>query len=200
MDQLEPRESPLLPLAVLGAVAATAGLTAYLARPTRRSGTSVQHRALVAYLHDHLGGSDVAFQVVDGLVWTAQSREDATLFRRLSNEFEEDRAVVRTLLTQLGASGRSIKRVAGYVSGAVLRVAAGGEPGDLALLRTLEALAIGVQGKRCLWRALQNLGVVPSTVLGMSFVELEARAIHQWEAIEERRRALAALTFGTAAS
>jgi hypothetical protein len=141
----------------------------------------------------------VAFRVVDGLVWTAQSREDATLFRRLSNEFEEDRAVVRTLLTQLGASGRSIKRAAGYASGAVSRVAAGGEPGDLSLLRTLEGLAIGVQGKRCLWRALQSVRAVPSTVLGMSFVELEAKAVRQWEAIEERRRALAALTFGSAA-
>jgi hypothetical protein len=58
----------------------------------------------------------------------------------------------------------------------VLSVTAGGEPGDLSLLRTLEALAIGVQGKRCLWRALQNLRPVLSTVDGMTFIELEARA------------------------
>ena len=80
-----------------------------------------------------------------------------------------------------------------------MRVAAGGEPGDLSLLRTLEGLAIGVQGKRCLWRALQNVRAVPSTVLGMSFVELEAKAVRQWEAIEDRRRTLAVLTFGSAA-
>jgi hypothetical protein len=79
-------------------------------------------------------------------------------------------------------------------------VTAGGEPGDLSLLRTLEALAIGVQGKRCLWRALQNLRTVPSTVQGMNFVELEAKAVHQWEAIEERRRALVERTFSAAAS
>ena len=68
-----------------------------------------------------------------------------------------------------------------------------------ALLRTLEAFAIGVQGKRCLWRALQNLRTVAPAVDDMNFVELEARAVRQWEAIEERRRALVPWTFSAAA-
>ena len=186
------------PLAVLGAVAVTAGLTAYLARPSRRSSTSTRKRqALIAYLRDHLSGSDMAIRVVHRLGSTHKGTEDGTLFRRLSKELEEDRSVVRSLLTRLGASERSIKRAAGSASGAVLSVAAGGEPGDLSLLRTLEALAIGVQGKRCLWRALQSLRTVPSTVHGMNFVELEAKAVRQWEAIEECRRALVERTFST---
>ena len=57
-----------------------------------------------------------------------------------------------------------------------------------------DALAIGVQGKRCMWRVLQNLRAVPSTVDGVNFVELEAKAVRQWEAIEERRRGLAERT------
>jgi hypothetical protein len=73
-------------------------------------------------------------------------------------------------------------------------VAAGGDPGDLSLLRTLEALAVGVQGKRCLWRSLQSLPTMPP-VQGINFVDLEAKAVGQWEAIEERRRAVAARTF-----
>jgi hypothetical protein len=183
------------PLAMFGALAVTVGVTAYLARPARRSASTRYGEALIAYLRDHLSGSDVALRVVHRLGSTHQGHQDRTLFRRLSDEFEEDRAVVRRLLTLLGASGRSIKRAAGYASGAVLSVTAGGEPGDLSLLRTLEALAIGVQGKRCLWRALQNLRTVPSTVDGMTFVELEARAVRQWEAIEGRRRALVERTF-----
>ena len=201
VDRLEARDSSLAPLAVLGAVAVAAGVTAYLAWPARRSSTSLRKRqALIAYLRDHLTGSDVALRVVHRLGSTHQGTEDGALFRRLSTEFEEDRAVVRTLLTQLGASGRSIKRAAGYASGTVLNVTAGGDPGDLSLLRTFEALAIGVQGKRCMWRALQNLRTVPSTVQGMDFVELEAKAVHQWEAIEERRCAFVERTFSAAAS
>lgn len=72
-------------------------------------------------------------------------------------------------------------------SGAALSVTAGGAPGELSLLRTLVALSIGVQCKRCMWRALQNVRTSPSR---MDFVELEAKAIRQWEAIEERRRDL----------
>ena len=182
-------------LAVLGAVAPTAGLTAYLRWPARQSAATRQRRALIAYLRDHLSGADVAIRVVHRLGSTNRNTEDGTLFRRLSEEFEQDHSVVRTLLAQLGASGRSIKRAAGFASGAVLSVPAGGEPGDLALLRTLEALAIGVQGKRCMWRALQSLRIGPPTVNGLDFVELEAKAVRQWEAIEGRRRALVARTF-----
>ena len=194
-----PRDPLQAPLAALGAVAVAAGLTAYLARPARRSSASLRKRqALVAYLREHLSGSDVALRVVHRLGSTHEGTENGTFFRRLSQELEEERSVVRTLLTQLGASGRSIKRAAGYASGAVLSVTAGGEPGDPALLRTFEALAIGVQGKRCMWRALQKLHPVPSTVHGMDFVELEAKAVRQWEAIEERRRALVLQTFSLA--
>jgi hypothetical protein len=195
MSGLRPRDASLAPLAVLGAVAATAGLTAYLTWPAQRSASTRPRRALIAYLRDHLSGADMAIRVVHRLGSTNRSTEDETLFRRLSKEFEEDHSVVRTLLTHLRASGRSIKRAAGFASGAVLSVPAGGQPGDLSLLRTLEALAIGVQGKRCMWRALQNLRVIPSSVGGMNFVELEAKAIRQWEAIEERRRALVTRTF-----
>lgn len=198
-DRLTPRDSSLAPLAVLGAVAVTAGVTAYLLSPARRFSTSTRKRqALIAYLRDHLSGSDMTIRVVRRLGSTHEGTEDGTLFRRLSKELEEDRSVVRALLTRLGASGRSMKRAAGYASGALLSVTAGGAPGDLSLLRTLEALAIGLQGKRCLWRALQHLDTIPSTVHGVNFVDLEAKAVRQWEAIEERRRALVAGTFSVA--
>ena len=195
MSALKPRDASLAPLAVLGAVAATAGLTAYLKWPAPRSASTRQRRALIAYLRDHLSGADMAIRVVHRLGSTNRNTEDGALFRGLSKEFEEEHSVVRTLLTHLGASGRSIKRAAGLTSGAVLSVPAGGEPGDLSLLRTLEALAIGVQGKRCMWRSLQNLRTVPPGIDGTNFAELEAKAIRQWEAIEERRRALVAQTF-----
>jgi hypothetical protein len=188
-----PRSSPAL-VAMLGALAVTAGLKAFLGWPARRSSASTRKReTLIAYLRDHLTGSDAAIRVVHRL-GSMHHGTDGTLFHRLFKEFEEDRSVVHALLAQLGASGRSLKRAAGVASGTMLSVTAGGEPGDLSLFRTLEALAIGVQGKRCMWRALQNLHTIPR-VHGADFLELEAKAIRQWEAIEERRRALVERTF-----
>jgi hypothetical protein len=188
------RDPQLGRLAAMGAVAATAAVTAYLRRPTRnQDAESRKHHALIVYLREHLSGSDVAMRVVSRLGADLHG-QDELLFRRLAKEFEEDRAVVRSLLTQLGASQRSLKRVAGYASGSMLSMTAGGQPGDLALLRTLEGLAIGVQGKRCLWRALQRLGTAPPAG-GLSFTALESKAVRQWEAIERRRRDVTAETF-----
>ena len=187
-------DSSVVPLAMIGALAGTAALTAYLTWPLRRSTAPAKSReALIDYLRDHLSGSDTATRVVQRLASSPESG-NAILFRRLANEFEDERTVVRTLLTQLGASARSVKRAVGLASGAVLGVTAGGEPGDLSLFRTLESLAIGVQGKRCLWRTLQNLPAL-ATDRGMNFGELEAMAVRQWEAIERHRRALMVRTF-----
>jgi hypothetical protein len=188
-------DDPLTRIAALGAVAVAAGLAAYLARPGRRSAPARGQPALIAYLHDHLGGADMAIRVTRRLASTHQATEDRTLFGHLCKEFDEDRAVVQTLLAQLGASRLSMKRASGVTAGTALSVAAGGEPGDLSLFRTLEALAIGVQGKRCLWRALQDLRTAPAGADAMNFAALEARALRQWEAIEARRRALVVETF-----
>jgi hypothetical protein len=189
------------PLALVGAVAVTAGLTTYLAWPARRSGTSTgKRRALATYLRDHLSLSEIALRMVERLAATQQDAAARALFRRLATEFDEDRAVVRGVLAQLGTSGRSVKRVAGIASGAVVSMSSGGEPGDLSLFRTLEALAVGAQGKRCMWRVLQSIRLPPMPGGGIDFVELEAKAIRQWEAIEERRCSLGPRTFGTGAA
>jgi hypothetical protein len=182
--------------ALLGAAAVAVGLATWLVRPARRADPSARRRqALVAYLRDHLSGSDVAVAVVHRLVSTDQSAADRYLFERLAKEFDEDRSVVRTLLNELGASGRSIKRAAGVASGAMLSVTAGGAPGELSLVRTLEGLSIGVQGKRCMWRALQNI----TTPGELDFVALEAKAVRQWDAIEDRRRDLVIRTLSATA-
>jgi hypothetical protein len=187
------------PLAIAGVVA-VAALATYLAGPARRSRAADEKRqSLVAYLRDHLGGADAAIHVVRRLAATHEDTADGHLFRQLAEEFEQDCATVRALFAQLGASARSPKRVAGRASAALLGFIAGGTPGQLSLLRTLEALAIGIQGKRCMWRALQTLDT-PRSTTQINPVELEAKALRQWEAVEGRRRILAAMTFPTPGS
>jgi hypothetical protein len=107
---LKPHDSTLRTLAVLGATAVTAGLTAYLAQPARGVDVATRRRqAFIAYLRDHLSGADLALRVVHRLASTQEDADSGGLFRRLSKELEEERSVVRTLLVQAGASGRSFK-------------------------------------------------------------------------------------------
>ena len=163
-------------------------------RPGDQNGT--KRKALVTYLRDHLAGADTAIQLVQGLRDACRGGPDADLFESLYEQFREDRGVVEGMLAELGYTSGSVKRLAGRATGTALRTVTGGPPGNLSLFRALEALTIGVQGKRCLWRAAQALGSLPQPPGGRSFVALEADAVRQWETIERYRCSLVTRTFG----
>jgi hypothetical protein len=164
-------------------------------RPNAREHGDASRSALAAYLREHLSGADAAIQVVERLKEAHRGTREGTLFATLDQEFRDDRGVVAALLRDLHASPRSAKRLMGQAAGSVLKLAAGGERGELRLFRTLEMLAIGVQGKRCMWRAAQALEPRLQPRGARSFAELEARALDQWEAIERCRRLLVPRTF-----
>ena len=165
--------------------------------PRERPLADERQTALVTYLHEHLTGADAAIRVVERL--RHMQTDERPLFDRLYHEFQADHQVVQGLLTILGVSPGSPKRLVGQASGALLKRLAGGSAGDLSLFRTLEALSIGVQGKRCMWRALETLQPALQPPRPRTFADLDAAAVRQWEAIEQRRILLVPRTFGTTA-
>jgi hypothetical protein len=181
----------------IGAVGLTIAFVA-LRGSKRRQGdeTGEKRKALAAYLRDHLAGADTVIHMVQDLRDANRTNSAGALFESLYEQFREDRGVVEGILAELGYASGSAKRLAGRATGSALRMVAGGTRGDLSLFRTLEALAIGVQGKRCLWRAAQALVALPRPPGRRSFVELEADAVRQWETIEQHRRSLVPDTFG----
>ena len=195
-------------LVVMGAVGAVALVLAARAVPAWRPSRGLVRRVdrtdrrgnLAAYLREHLTGSDAATRVVARLRHTHEGTREGALFRRLHEEFQEEREIVRGLLTDQGFSPRSVKRIAGQLGGLLFQNAGDGARGDPALFRTLEALAIGVQGKRCLWRTLQTLGHELCRFEPQRFPRLESQAAAQWEAIEECRRVLVPLTLAPRAN
>jgi len=183
-------------LGTLGALGLTIAFVALRRSKPRQGDQDLNKRkAFVTYLRDHLAGADTVIQVVHGLRDAYRGSPEGTLFGSLYDQFREDRGVVEGILAELGYTSRSTKRLAGRATGNALRVVAGGAPGDLSLFRSLEALAIGVQGKRCLWRAAQALVGLAHPPGRRSFVELEADAVHQWETIERHRRSVVPGTF-----
>jgi hypothetical protein len=182
---------------ILGALSALGMTMAIVAlrRSKRGQAAGDKRRAWATYLRDHLAGADTAIQMVQGLSEASREGAEGALFESLYEQFREDRGVVEGILAELGYTSRSAKRLAGQATGTALRVVAGGAPGDVSLFRTLEALAIGVQGKRCLWRAAQAVAALPHPPGRRSFVELEADAVRQWETIERHRRSLVPGTF-----
>jgi len=181
-------------LGVLGLTIAVATLRRSKAR--RGDHDRDKRKVLATYLRDHLAGADTAIQMVQGLCKAYRGSPEGALFQFLYDQFREDRGAVEGMLANLGSTSRSVKRLAGRATGSALRTVAGGAPGDMSLFRTLEALAIAVQGKRCLWRAAQALVGLPHPPGRRNFVELEADAVRQWETIERHRRSLVPPTFG----
>jgi hypothetical protein len=163
--------------------------------PGRPDSGADGYEALGRYLRDHLSGSDTALAVVERLQREGDDPGIRSLATALQRDFVEEREVVRTLLSSIGVSGHSTKRAAARVVGGLVGPMAGGRRGELSLLRTLESLAVGVQGKRCLWRALGAAFPARSGAGPRTFVELEAMAVAQWEAIERVRQPLARATF-----
>jgi hypothetical protein len=184
---------------LVGALAVTGlAIAAVTLQQSRRPGRRTpqdRRQALAAYLREHLSGADAAIHLVARLEAMFDGRRDGALFASLHQQLLEDRAVVTTLLQELGMSALSIKRLAGHVTGNVVALAMNGGRGDVSLFRIVEALSIGVQGKRCLWRALQALEPSLRAPGRLQFTDLEARAVEQWEAIERFRQSLATDTF-----
>ena len=183
------------------AVAAAAGLAtlavgAIVQRksPKKRAerAAQVRSKALQAYRLDHLAGSDAAYRVVGRLQDSEAGTPLGDLCADLYTEFTIERSIVNDVLLATGGSPTSLKRMGAKAAGHAAATLAGGAEGDLALFRTLETLAIGVQGKRLLWRALHESRIDPISV--KSFHDLEALALDQWTRIESMRLGLVSRT------
>jgi hypothetical protein len=152
------------------------------------------------YLNDHLAGatlgSDLAKQI--------QKRHEHTplgeLMDSLAPEIEEDRQTLITLMEQLDVSHSPIKQATGWLTEKVSLLkfsgAVSGEP-DHGAFMALETLALGVEGKRSLWLALQQVQSQYPPLTATSLEELIARAEAQYTALENERLAAGVRALGT---
>lgn len=187
------QNTPAALVAGMGLVALAVVGRAVRRRPTHRGLglPAVSRAALAAYLHNHLAGADAATEVVERLQRTCAGRPEERLFESLQPRFRHEKQVVERLLSELDESTGSAKRAVGSLAGKALRAIADDGADGVSLFQALEGLAIGVQGKRCMWRALQ--AAKPSMGRELRFLAMDA--VRQWEEIENLRLALASQIF-----
>jgi hypothetical protein len=144
---------------------------------------------LSAYLNDHLAGSVGAVAMVERAI----GENAGTLFgRRLEEvlkEIRKDQAVVRDLIERTGSKENPLKKAGAWLAEKAGRVKLSGsdEPHQLARLEVLETLAMGIQGKRALWRALRVVLGKHAVLQGLDLDLLERRAVEQHDRVEEWR-------------
>jgi hypothetical protein len=149
----------------------------------------VSRDALATYLTDHLAGSVGAIELAER---TIKENDGDPLAERLSGvlaEIRKDRVVLQELIERLGASQSPLKKAGAWLAEKAGRLKLGGtdEPRGLSRLEVLETLAMGIHGKRALWRALRAVAERHDVLHGLDLDLLERRAREQHDEVEHMR-------------
>ena len=144
---------------------------------------------LVTYLNDHLAGGTAALDLIDHLL-KDQPREQESELKELRAEIDEDKALLLRILEQVGGRESGVRAAAARLAGKLgqaklLLDSPGGR--EFRDFEALEGLALGIQGKAALWRALAVLaGTVPD-LAPHDFAGLERRAQEQFQRVDRLR-------------
>lgn len=142
---------------------------------------------LTRYLNDHLAGSSGALWLIQRLAESHHAPEAREFFLHLREKVEADRSLLEDLLARIGQKPSGFLKMAGGIIARLTSIKLRWEgiaPGKHGLLEALEMLALGVQGKRLLWVALEDIAVRFPEWNGIDFAEKERQAVQQRDAIE----------------
>ena len=154
-------------------------------------------KLLGTYLNDHLAGSTIGVE----LSRRARNQNKHTPLGRflgeLAAEIEEDRDTLKRVMDALDVGQDRVKLALGWAGEKLGRL----KPNNrlfgyspLSRVIELEGLALGIDGKRSLWRALQ--AVDDERLSEFDFDALIERAERQRAGVEEHRLAAAGRAFG----
>jgi hypothetical protein len=155
----------------------------------------VHRRLLAIYLNDHLAGATLGVELTLRAARENTGSELGVFLREvLLPEIREDRQTLERLMGWLGIARSRPKVAAAWAAEKVGRLKLNGELtrySPLSRLLELEGLAVGIEGKRALWLALEATADGGEPVEGFDFRALAERAESQRQRLETHRLAAA---------
>ena len=155
-------------------------------------------KELTNYLNDHLSGSVAALELLDRLIDTYREKPLEKFFQGLRDDIRHDQEQLKELMQKLGAEESVVRKAGAWVveklSRAKIELSEEAE-GEVGLLLALEALVLGITGKRSLWRALKSASRTMPQLARLDYTGLENRAIAQCERVEAKRLEVARTAF-----
>ena len=149
---------------------------------------------LTSYLNDHLAGSVGALELLDRLIDTYEGKPLAVFFQELRNDIRADQEKLRELIQQVGAEESAVRKAGAWLVEKLSRVkmpVSESSEDEMGLFLALEALALGIMGKRSLWQALNAASQGMPQLARLHYPDLERRALEQFERVEAKRLEIA---------
>lgn len=143
------------------------------------------------YLNDHLAGSTGGRELARRAASNNRGSEYGAVLAELAREIDEDRTTLLTLMRDLNVGVDRAKVIGGWVVEKAGRLKLNGSLlsySPLSRVVELEALMLGVSGKRSLWVALDELSTDEPVLSAAGLPELTARADRQLARLKEQRR------------
>lgn len=149
------------------------------------------HKAMDVYLNDHLAGAMLGTELARQIHVRNQYTPLGELMRTMAPQIEEDRQTLVALMARMDTSRNPVKQAGAWVAEKATRMKFGGltsaEP-ELGTFLALESLALGVQGKLSLWKALAQVSDQHPAISSVNIDAID-RAQAQYELLERERLA-----------
>ena len=163
----------------------------------RDSNEMADHDALGAYCNDHRAGATAVVNLLERLAAAEHTIVARTDLDELRRSIEDELARLEEFMDRRGITRDPTRVAAGWVGEKASRlrlseVVTGSSA--VSQLLELETVAVGIQGKQCLWQALRAAGVDGDE---LDLDELLRRAHDQAEQVEGWRRAAADAALST---
>jgi hypothetical protein len=150
----------------------------------------INRKLLVIYLNDHLAGSTVGMEVARRTARSNKGTAYGAFLRKLAKEIEEDRDSLKDVMRRLEFGENIPKKVGAWAFEKVGRLKPNGQLtgySPLSRVVELEGLALGINGKLGLWKALRELVDEEPRLDAAELDRLRERAERQLVEAEEHR-------------
>jgi hypothetical protein len=150
----------------------------------------LSQEALSVYLNDHLAGSVAAVELIEQDLDRNKGTQLGVFLQQLLDDVRADQVTLQRLMEQLGIEKSGVKQVTSWAAEKFSRLkfmATGRTSEGLRNLLELEALLLGVGGKRSLWLSLKAASEADPRLEQADLEALIKRAEDQISRIEHHR-------------
>jgi len=149
---------------------------------------------IATYLNDHLAGAVVAVELMENLEGVYAGEPIADFIANLRADVEADRKELEEIMSRLEISESRTRKASAWFTEKFTQLKLRlDDPahGVLRLFESLEALSLGIEGKRSLWLALSAAAEVSPQLRIADYQRLRQRAEEQRDRVEKKRLELA---------